>query len=74
MMFLSVIKNIFTFRHSVPTLLGRWSIETCNVKVSNRIKLSNEDHCGPCGEYTMEKKSDELVQNKIGISKEHNSS
>jgi hypothetical protein len=58
----------------VPTLLGRWSIETCNVKLSNRIELSNEDHCGPCGEYTTTKKSDELVQNKIGLSKEQNSS
>ena len=64
MMFLSIIKNIFTVRHFGPTPLGRWSIETCAIKLSNRIKLSNEDHCGPCVEYTTTKKSDKLVQNK----------
>lgn len=64
MMFLSIIKNIFTVRNFGPTPLGRWSIETCNIKLSNRIKLSNEDHCGPCGEYATKKKLDELVQNK----------
>jgi hypothetical protein len=55
MLFLSIIKNIFTIRHFGPTLLGRWSIETCAVKLNNRIQLSNEDHCGSCGEYTIKK-------------------
>jgi hypothetical protein len=64
MRFLSIIKNIFTFQPSVPTPLGRWSIEKCNIKLNNRIKLSNEDHCGPCGEYTTTKKSDDSEQNK----------
>lgn len=63
MRFLSIIKNIFTIRHFGPTPLGRWSIETCNIKLNNRIKLSNEDHCGSCGEeYTIKNKSDELIQ------------
>ena len=31
--------------------LGRWRIENCNTKMNKKIDLSNEDHCGPCGEY-----------------------
>ena len=38
-----------------PTPLGRWRIEHCNTKVNNKIDLSNEDHCGPCGQYALEK-------------------
>ena len=39
----------------VPMPLGRWRIEKCNVQMSNKIDLSNEDHCGPCGQYALEK-------------------
>jgi hypothetical protein len=39
-----------------PKPLGRWKIETCNTKINGKIDLSNEDHCGPCGEYALEKK------------------
>jgi hypothetical protein len=24
--------------------------------MSNKIDLSNEDHCGPCGEYALDKR------------------
>ena len=37
-------------------VLGRWNIENCNKKINNKIDLSNEDHCGPCGEYILVKK------------------
>ena len=35
--------------------LGRWNIEYCNTKLNNKIDLSNEDHCGPCGQYVLKK-------------------
>jgi len=35
--------------------LGRWRIENCNKQTNNKIDLSNEDHCGPCGQYALEK-------------------
>jgi len=35
--------------------LGRWRTETCTIKMNNKIDLSNEDHCGPCGQYGLEK-------------------
>jgi hypothetical protein len=33
--------------------LGRWNIDYCNKKVDKKIDLSNEDHCGPCGQYII---------------------
>ena len=35
--------------------LDRWRTETCTIKMKNKIDLSNEDHCGPCGQYALEK-------------------
>lgn len=39
----------------LPKPIGRWRIETCNTQMNNKIDLSNEDHCGPCGQYALEK-------------------
>jgi hypothetical protein len=39
----------------MPKPVGRWKIENCNVKTNNKVDLSNEDHCGPCGQYALEK-------------------
>jgi hypothetical protein len=38
-----------------PKQLGRWNINYCNKVTNKKIDLSNEDHCGPCGQYIMEK-------------------
>ena len=38
-----------------PTPVGRWRIENCNSQMNHKIDLSNEDHCGPCGQYALEK-------------------
>ena len=37
-------------------ILGRWNIDYCDKKTGNKIDLSNEDHCGPCGQYILNKK------------------
>ena len=42
----------------MPTQLrpvGIWRIETCHKQMNQKIDLSNEDHCGPCGQYALEK-------------------
>jgi hypothetical protein len=39
----------------MPKPLGRWKIDNCNVTMNQKIDLSNEDHCGPCGKYALEK-------------------
>jgi len=45
--------NIFTRDAEKP--LGRWSVDYCNKKLDKKIDLSNEDHCGPCGQYAIGK-------------------
>jgi len=39
----------------VPSSLGRWKIEKCTLQINRKLDLSNEDHCGPCGQYVVEK-------------------
>jgi hypothetical protein len=39
----------------LPKPVGRWNIEYCNQKINKKIDLSNEDHCGPCGQYLLTK-------------------
>jgi hypothetical protein len=50
---INMIKKIFPKELSKP--LGRWKIENCNKQINNKIDLSNEDHCGTCGEYALSK-------------------
>jgi hypothetical protein len=64
MLIISIIKNLLTKNCSKPLPLGRWKIETCNIKLNNKIDLSNEDHCGPCGEYVINKNPANLLQDK----------
>ena len=43
---IDIMRNIIP--KELPTYLGRWRIEYCNVKINNTVKLANEDHCGIC--------------------------
>jgi len=38
-----------------PKPMGRWNIDYCNKKMNQKVDLSNEDHCGPCGQYAITK-------------------
>jgi hypothetical protein len=54
------MKYIITFlkkciSKDVPKPVGRWRIENCDSQLNRKIDLSNEDHCGPCGQYILEK-------------------
>jgi hypothetical protein len=51
----------------LPKPIGRWKLEECDIKMNNKIDLSNEDHCGPCGQYAMKKL--EIEPNKNGRGK-----
>ncbi len=68
--FKQIITNIFTraippnFTHKP---LGRWSIETCSKRINHKIDLSNEDHCGPCGQYAIEKISSVSLVSTIPV-------
>ena len=50
---ITILRKIIS--KDLPTPIGRWRIEKCNKKMNNKIDLSNEDHCGPCGQYALEK-------------------
>jgi hypothetical protein len=39
----------------MPKPLGRWGLDYCKIKLNQKVDLSNEDHCGPCGKYALEK-------------------
>jgi hypothetical protein len=54
------MKLITTFLKKImpkelPKPVGRWRIENCNKQMNHKVDLSNEDHCGPCGQYALEK-------------------
>jgi len=51
------VKNIINkvVSQEEKKILGRWNIDYCNKKLNKKIDLSNEDHCGPCGEYILDK-------------------
>ena len=66
MRILSLLKNKL-FKEHLNAPLGRWQIEKCNIKINNKIDLSNEDHCGPCGQYIINKN---IETNKIILSDE----
>jgi len=51
---INIIKNLVTKDLPKP-VFGRWRIENCTIQMNNKIDLSNEDHCGPCGQYALEK-------------------
>ena len=50
---INIVKKLIS--KPLPNPLGRWRIESCNKQLKNKIDLSNEDHCGPCGQYALKK-------------------
>jgi hypothetical protein len=58
------IKNIIQqIMKKDKKVLGRWNIPySIYLKMNKKVDLSNEDHCGPCGQYLLE-------QNKINLKK-----
>jgi hypothetical protein len=68
-----IIKSIIQiitnrFPKELPKPMGRWNIDYCNIKMNNKIDLSNEDHCGPCGHYAktkIELNTTKMVDTKI---------
>ncbi len=51
------IKNNIKDTIQDKKILGRWYIDYCDIKLNHKIDLSNEDHCGPCGQYILDKKN-----------------
>ncbi len=51
----NIIRKLLS--RDIPKPVGRWRIESCATTMNSKIDLSNEDHCGPCGQYALEKQS-----------------
>jgi hypothetical protein len=49
----NIVNKLFYNNNSKP--LGRWKLEYCVDKTNRKIDMSNEDHCGPCGQYIVTK-------------------
>ena len=64
MKFIRDIVYIFIKKIPDKKILGRWNIEYCNSKINNKIDLSNEDHCGPCGQYIIKKQEEQIKTEK----------
>jgi len=58
--FTAIIKKFLP--KDLPKPVGRWRIEECSTTLNQKIDLSNEDHCGPCGQYALEKKNEKKVE------------
>jgi len=61
--FITNVKDVFS--KDTPKLLGRWNLDYCAVKLDEKVKLTNEDHCGTCGDTKKEEKEKEKVKEKI---------
>lgn len=55
----SSVKNYFYDR---PKVMGRWTIVYCPDAIKTKVDRTNEDHCGPCGQYGIQ--TDPVVQPK----------
>ena len=51
----SMVKQIFGLKKDTKKVLGRWNTENCDKRTNIKIDMSNEDHCGPCGQYLLTK-------------------
>jgi len=69
---ITIVKKLFPKESPKPT--GRWRLESCNKQMNFKIDLSNEDHCGPCGQYALTKIDFKEKQNKEKQNKNPNDS
>lgn len=57
------VKRLFSKDAAKP--IGRWNVENCSARIKNKIDLSNMDHCGPCGQNSIDYKSDRTVVDAV---------
>jgi hypothetical protein len=62
---LNIIRKYITPETKI--VLGRWNIEHNTKQINNKIDLSNEDHCGPCGQYILVKNQTKPAQKSIVV-------
>ena len=68
----NIVKSILeSTSHTRPQPLGRWHMEDCSEKTKSKIDLANEDHCGPCGQYAMQKIELEKIHSRMDSIEKH---
>jgi len=63
----TIIKKLLP--KELPKPVGRWGLEQCNKQINNKVDLSNEDHCGPCGQYALDMRNSVATPLEIGVSR-----
>ena len=56
----NILRRLFQLEQK--KILGRWNIDYNTKIVNNKIDLSNEDHCGPCGQYIINSQKNKFLQ------------
>ena len=64
---ISIVKRFIP--KELPKPMGRWSTDYCDKKIIQKVDLSNEDHCGPCGQYALIKQEIDIKDN-VNIKKQ----
>ena len=58
-----IVRRILSKLFNVPKpVLGRWGTEYDVKQMNTRIDLANEDHCGPCGTYVLNKHDEKRLK------------
>lgn len=51
--------------HDTARVLGRWSLVHSEKQISYKVDMSNEDHCGVCGNYILEKRGPGVKEERV---------
>ncbi len=67
----STLINRLSIASTKPvTMLGRWHIDYSHNALYRKIDLANEDNCGPCGDYNVYKKKEDIVKDLSPLKEE----
>jgi hypothetical protein len=59
------MKRTMMTKEKEKKILGRWNMEYNFKKMNHKIDLSNEDHCGPCGQYLLHTKKNMIMNRNV---------
>ena len=64
-MFKNIINSIVKKQNNIILKpLHRWKIDYTTENLNRKIDLANEDHCGPCGQYSIDKFKNKKIEIK----------
>lgn len=60
-----IIRFVNRFLKTEQKPIGRWYRDSCENRISRKVDLTNEDHCGPCGQYIIQEIPNKKITNTI---------